>query len=171
MPPLLRTFIVLLIAFPGAVLWFLGGIASMVSVAFLIMRDLGSGQRLALPISLAVALTGHLMQTFAGNLLGEAHHRMAASRIGQRLAWDAALDVVGIGVAGSGVALAPSVASGEWNRAIVAVVLLGGFAWTLTWVMRQRGAFLDRWQQENEPPPEFVPPGVDGSQEPSQADR
>lgn len=158
MPPFVRTFVILLIGLPGMILWFAGGLAVMGTCALVLIGSLSPSDCGIFPAFLAVTLFGHVMHTFAGNLLGEAQQRLAADQIGKRLAWDAALDVTGLGLAGAGIALVPCMAGGHWARVGVALGLIAGFSRVLVLVLRKRRAFLERWEKENVPPPEFVPP-------------
>ena len=149
MPPFVRTLIVLMVAYPGAFLWFLGSFGAAVSFGFLLMDGLGPEYWLMFLAFLAAALIGHLMKALTGYVLGDTEHRMAGNQIGQRLAWDLAIDVQGIGITGAGIALAPSLATADWDRAALEAALFAGLSYLLVLINRGRAAFLDRWVREH----------------------
>ena len=155
MPPFVRHLVVLLIALPGTLMWFLGAIGTMSYFAFIIMGKVNLQESAIFGAALAAALLGHLMHTFSGNLLGEAEQQLGANQIGAKLGLDAAVDLLGLGTAGAGVALAPAFASGDWQRGLLGLGLLAVFGPSLAFVIRKRQAFLKRWEEENRMPVVF----------------
>ncbi|WP_035604988.1 hypothetical protein [Haloferula sp. BvORR071] len=149
MPPFIRTLIVIMVGYPGAFLWFLGGFGGMASLGFLLMGSLEPKYWLMFLGFLTAALIGHLMKALVGYTLGDTEQRMAGNQIGQRMAWDLAIDLQGIGIVGAGIALAPTLARADWQRSVLAAVLCIALAYLLILTNRGRAAFLDRWVQEH----------------------
>ena len=151
MPPFVRFLVQFMIALPGALIWFLSGLMAMVGCSGLLIGTSGKMDLLEMlftPACFAGVVTGHVMQIFAGNLVGDPHYRVPGNQTGARLAWDIAADFLGIATASAGIAFVPCLVTGQWLRMASCLALLAILGFGLFHVVRKRAKLRATWLQE-----------------------
>lgn len=151
MPPSVRIFTQLFIGFPGLLIWLYGCLFA-VSGSVSLMG--GSARREWLDCLLmfaggfAAAQIGHGMRMATGILTGDPKLRFAGSHPGERIAWDALVQVTGILSIAAGLAAIVSLGGGNWWRLALFLPAFCVLVWTFRYLLRKRGDLHFKWVQE-----------------------
>lgn len=150
MPPSVRTFVQVFIGFPGVLIWFYGCVFA-VSGSLSLM---GGGARrewldclLIFAGGFGAAQIGHGMRMASGLLVGDPRFCFSGHHPGERIVWDALVQVTGIITVAAGLAAMVSL-GGQWLRLAFSLPAFCALVWTFRYLLRKRRDLYFQWAQE-----------------------
>lgn len=151
MPPFVRFFAKLFIGFPGLLIWFYGCLFAVGGSGSLIYGRAGRLWLESLLMFLGgfvVAQIGHGMRLATKILTGDPKLRFAGSNIGERIGWDAAVQLACILFVGSATATIAAINEGPWWRLTISLPLFGASTGACRYLFRKRSDLHYQWARE-----------------------